>query len=151
MAVGGEIDAGVLAPGAAEGQLFWSGLVDDFGAGPALYNYTQTLANHVYALQLHRNNSGTYEFEGWVDGHWLFACTAGVRVLTGLASTTGKMPVPTAVWGIDNTTHTIQLRWSSFKLGLRVQPNEEWKIMASPLSGLQAELARKASFVSPHT
>ena len=96
------------------------------------------------------SGSGSYEFDGRVDGRWLFSCTAGGRVLTGLASTSDPMPAPTAVWGIDNATHVVQLRWSSFELGLTVQPNEEWAIAASASSGLRAALARKAPFVPPH-
>ena len=64
-------------------------------------------------------------FTGSLGERLLFSCTAGVRVVTDLS---GKV---TAIWGIDDVPHNIQLTTHAGTLSLKVQPNEVWSVDAT--------------------
>ena len=113
------------------GQLLWSGL-RDYGADS---NYTQQLGGHSYTLRLRGDR-----FEGSLDGaRQLFACSAGVRVVTDLDGQVTEM------WGIDTVARQAELNITgSVPIRVTINPNEVWRI-----DGVTASRLRAAPYVAP--
>ena len=134
-----------MGPLRATASLLWSGAPTNFSAtsgaaAAAAYssNWTQVLGEHSYVLRARADT-----FDGARDGARLFACTAGVRVVTSLGGAV------VGLVGIGSAPIDAELQVGGQTLRQRVAPNEEYAVDADAAGAMRAVLRRAAPFVRP--